>query len=107
MIAEPWLHRDDHGTDPAKPPRIDAHDHARDRLWLQCFLLSELCQAVIGEIFKVQSKDDQVIMLGHAFWSDENPNDRTIWTAVIEENLVKEWRVYYNTPEIRNKFGIE
>ena len=54
---------------------------------------------------RVQSQENVVMVLGHAFWSDEQPHDPVIWTAVIEDDLVREWRVHSDTAENRRKFG--
>jgi ketosteroid isomerase-like protein len=55
---------------------------------------------------RVESRDDLVIAIGYAYWSEENQHDPVIWTAKIENDLVVEWRVYEDTEENRKKFGI-
>ncbi len=55
---------------------------------------------------RIESHDNLVVMLGHAFWSDEQPHDAAIWTATIIDDLVAEWHIYYDTPEERRKFGL-
>lgn len=52
---------------------------------------------------KIESRDNIVIITGHAYWSEENSFDPAIWVAIIEENLVAEWRIFYNTEENRKK----
>ncbi len=55
---------------------------------------------------RVESRDDLVIISGFAYWSEKNRHDPAIWTATIENNLVAEWRIYYDTEENRKKFGL-
>ena len=55
---------------------------------------------------KLESRDDIVIISGSAYWSEENQDDSSIWIVKIEDDLVKEWRIYYNTDENRKLFNI-
>jgi predicted SnoaL-like aldol condensation-catalyzing enzyme len=55
---------------------------------------------------KLESRDDIVLITGSAYWSEENPDDSSIWVVKIEDDLVKEWRIYYNTDENRKLFNI-
>lgn len=56
---------------------------------------------------KVTSKDSTVFLQGYCTCSDERLNNiRCIWVAPIENNKVKEWRIYLDIEENRNKFGI-
>jgi hypothetical protein len=55
---------------------------------------------------KVAVSDNLVFVRGFAYWSEEMQYDPVIWTAIIEDNLISEWRVYVDTPEIRNKFKL-
>jgi hypothetical protein len=55
---------------------------------------------------RVQSKDNDVMILGYAFWSDKQPYDPGIWTATIVEDRVREWRVYDDTPENRRRCNL-
>ncbi|MDD5544140.1 MAG: nuclear transport factor 2 family protein [Acidobacteriia bacterium] len=54
----------------------------------------------------IVSKDNVVFIRGFAFWSEENPHDPVIWTATIVDDLVREWRVYVDTPENRERFNL-
>ena len=56
---------------------------------------------------RVESRDNLVILIGHAYWSEQNSYDPAIWTARIENDLVAEWRIYEDTAENRKKFYIE
>lgn len=53
------------------------------------------------------SKDNKVIMTGFAYWSEQQPYDPAIWVATIVDELVREWRIYSDTPENRALLGIE
>ena len=55
---------------------------------------------------RVESRDDLVVLVGYAYWSDESKYDPAIWTARIENDLVAEWRIYEDTEDNRVKFGI-
>ncbi len=55
---------------------------------------------------RVQSKENVVMILGHAFWSDEQPYDRAIWVATIVDNLVREWHIYPDTEHNRRRFNL-
>jgi hypothetical protein len=52
----------------------------------------------------VQSKENLVMILGRAFWSDEQPYDPVIWIATIVDDLVGEWRIYADTEDNRRRF---
>ena len=55
---------------------------------------------------RVESRDNLVILIGYGTWREgENP-DHAIWAATIEDDLVAEWRIYHDTPENRERFGI-
>ncbi|KPK62773.1 hypothetical protein AMJ83_09820 [candidate division WOR_3 bacterium SM23_42] len=55
---------------------------------------------------RVGSQDDLVILIGYAYWSEENKYDPAIWTARIENDLVAEWRIYEDTEENRKMLGV-
>jgi hypothetical protein len=55
---------------------------------------------------RVESKDDLVIIIGHAFWSEKQPFDPVIWTAKIENDRVARWRIYDDTEGNRKGLGI-
>ncbi|KPK70444.1 hypothetical protein AMJ87_08825, partial [candidate division WOR_3 bacterium SM23_60] len=54
---------------------------------------------------RVESRGDSVILLGYAYWNEDNTYDPAIWTAKIENDLVAEWRIYEDTEENREKFS--
>jgi len=55
---------------------------------------------------KIEAIDNFVSVLGFAFWSEKEPNDPVIWTAIIDENLISEWRIYEDSPGNRKKFNL-
>lgn len=55
---------------------------------------------------RVESRDELVILIGHATWSKGSSADHAIWTARIEHDLVAEWRIYHDTEENRRRLDI-
>ena len=55
---------------------------------------------------RMESTENLVVMLGHAYWSEERPYDPAIWTAIIENDLVREWRIYADSEENRRRFNL-
>jgi predicted SnoaL-like aldol condensation-catalyzing enzyme len=56
---------------------------------------------------RVESQGDLVILIGYAIWSkNSSERDHAIWTATIENDLVKEWHIYEDTHKNREKLNI-
>lgn len=55
---------------------------------------------------RVESVDNIVVMLGHAYWSEDQVYDPAIWTATIFNGLVREWRIYPDTEANRKAFKL-
>ena len=56
---------------------------------------------------RVESKENLVILIGYALWfKDSSERDYAIWTATIENDLVKEWHIYEDNAENREKLNI-
>jgi hypothetical protein len=55
---------------------------------------------------RIESKDNLVTILGCAYWSQDKRNDPSIWTATIVNDLVQEWRVYFDTEANRRRFNL-
>ena len=55
---------------------------------------------------RVQSKENVVMILGYAFWSEEQPYDPAIWVATVVDDLLAEWHIYPDTGENRKRFGL-
>jgi hypothetical protein len=55
---------------------------------------------------RVDSRENVVVLRGFAYWSEDNPHDAAIWKATIENDLVAEWRIYYDTEANRKELGL-
>jgi len=55
----------------------------------------------------VTSDSDVVLMAGYSTCSEPALDGRAIWTARIVGDQVSEWRVYDDTPEIRQHLGVD
>ena len=56
---------------------------------------------------EIKEVNDEVHVIGYAFWSEEESYDPVIWTAKFEDSLISEWRVYEDTEESRRKFNFK
>lgn len=82
---------------------IDRGKESMTKGWIEFF---EKFPDYRNTFTRVESRDDLVIVIGYAYWSEENKHDPVIWTAKIENDLVAVWRIYKDTEENRKKFGI-
>ena len=55
---------------------------------------------------KVATRNETVTIIGHSTCSDKRLHGPAIWTAKIIKSKVAEWRVYDDTPDIRQKLGV-
>lgn len=55
---------------------------------------------------KIIADEGNVYILGHAYWSAKEPYDPVIWTALVRNDLIKEWRIYEDSPENRKRFKL-
>ena len=55
---------------------------------------------------RVESQDNRVTILGYAYWSENEPYDPVIWTGIIVDDRVQEWRVYADTESNRRQFNL-
>jgi len=55
---------------------------------------------------KIVAHGDRVFIRGFAFWNNQNPYDRVIWTARVLHGRILEWTVYKDIPENRIKFDL-
>ncbi len=67
----------------------------------------ELCPGYKNTFELVRADGDTVIIRGFAYWSEKQPHDPVIWTAVIADGKVREWRIYHDTAENRTIFHLE
>jgi hypothetical protein len=59
-----------------------------------------------NDFSRVESRDDLVILIGYAEWSEGGPPDHAIWTARIRNDQVAEWRIYHDNAENRAALGV-
>jgi len=55
---------------------------------------------------KFQTIENEVYILGFAYWSKDEPYDPVIWRAKIEDNLIQEWQIFVDTPENKEKYNL-
>lgn len=55
---------------------------------------------------KIRTRDGRVAILGHAECSDARLHGPTLWSAVVKERQVAEWRVLEDTPANRLHLGL-
>ena len=55
---------------------------------------------------KIVKKDGLICIPGYAYWKEDYPYDPVNWTAVIEDHMITEWRVYEDSPENRTRFNL-
>ena len=55
---------------------------------------------------RVESQGSLVVLYGYATWEKGADPDYAIWTAVIEDDLVAEWRIYEDTEENKRRFNL-
>jgi ketosteroid isomerase-like protein len=55
----------------------------------------------------LESRDKLVIIVGHSTCSFKPLDGPALWTAMVDNDLVAEWRVYLDTVENRNKLNIK
>ncbi|MFX0029803.1 MAG: hypothetical protein ACFE8B_11375 [Candidatus Hermodarchaeota archaeon] len=56
---------------------------------------------------RVESRDNLVILIGYALWSERSlEEDHAIWIATIENDMVSKWQIYEDTNENRTKLNI-
>lgn len=82
---------------------IDKGKESMTKGWTQFF---ENFPDYKNNFSRVESRENLVILIGYAYWSEKNKYDPAIWTARIENDLVAEWRIYDDTKENREKFNI-
>ncbi len=55
---------------------------------------------------RVESQDNLVVIVGHAYWSEAQPFDPVIWTAIVVDDMVREWRIYADTERNRQLLNL-
>ena len=83
--------------------QVVAGKDANVKSWTQFF---EMCPVYKNTFDRIESRANQVIILGHAYWNEKQPYDPGIWTARIEGDRVAEWRLYDDTANNRADLGL-
>ncbi len=52
------------------------------------------------------TRDDVVTIVGYSECAEPSLAGPAIWTATIRERAIVEWRVYEDTPDIRDRLGV-
>ena len=55
---------------------------------------------------RIESRENLVVILGHAYWSEKQTYDPVIWTATIVDDLAREWRVCEDTAGNRKRLKL-
>jgi hypothetical protein len=55
---------------------------------------------------KFNTIENEVYILGFAYWSKNEPYDPVIWRAQIVVDLIREWQIFVDTPENREKYNL-
>jgi predicted SnoaL-like aldol condensation-catalyzing enzyme len=56
---------------------------------------------------RIHSEGNLVVLYGYGTWCKDGEPDFAIWTALIENDLVAEWRIYQDNTENRKRFNLE
>jgi hypothetical protein len=73
------------------------------RNWKQLF---EMLPDYRNTFTRLESRENLVVILGYAYWSQKQPYDPAIGTATIVNDLVREWRIYADSEENRRRFDL-
>ena len=71
--------------------------------WIQFF---NLCPDYKNHFTRIESKDDRVVIIGFSTSSNKELDGPALWTALIKNDLIDEWRILDDTKENRNLLGI-
>jgi predicted SnoaL-like aldol condensation-catalyzing enzyme len=55
---------------------------------------------------RIEARGNFVLIRGHAYWGDSQPNDPAIWTATIVHDHVRERHIYADTEQNRAAFNL-
>jgi predicted SnoaL-like aldol condensation-catalyzing enzyme len=83
--------------------QVLAGKDANVKSWTKFF---EMCPVYKNTFARIESRADQVIIIGYAYWNEKQPYDPVIWTARIEGDRVAEWRIYDDTVANRANLGL-
>ncbi|KPL16664.1 MAG: hypothetical protein AMS23_06510 [Bacteroides sp. SM1_62] len=71
--------------------------------WKQFFEMFPLYKNIFNQI---KADGDRVFVLGFAYWSEKEPYDPVIWTAIVKDDLIAEWRIYEDSTDNRKQFNL-
>ena len=71
--------------------------------WIRFF---ELFPEYRNTFTDVKSNGNLIILFGYATWKKGEAPDHVIWTAIIKDDLVAEWRIYEDSEENKEKFKV-
>lgn len=56
---------------------------------------------------EIESKENKVFVIGNSTCKTKALDGPALWTAIVRNGLVKEWRVYHDTPKNRKKLSLK
>lgn len=59
-----------------------------------------------NHFIRIESQENLVIIIGYSTCSTKALDGPALWTAIIENDLVAEWRILEDSKENRKLFGI-
>jgi len=71
--------------------------------WIQFF---NLCPDYKNHFTRIGSKDDRVVIIGFSTCSNKELDGPALWTALLKNDLIDEWRILDDTNENRKLLGI-
>jgi ketosteroid isomerase-like protein len=71
--------------------------------WKQFFEMFPVYKNTFNQI---KADGDRVYVLGFAYWSEKEPYDPVIWTAIVKDDLIAEWRIYEDSTDNRKQFNL-
>jgi hypothetical protein len=80
--------------------------HSKSKMieaWRNFFESNQNYKNIFLAIF---SEDNIVKIIGYAYWSEENKHDPALWVVKIENDLVSEWNIYFDSEENRRLLGL-
>jgi ketosteroid isomerase-like protein len=83
----------------------DEKVHQTKEFMIKCWKeFSQMFPAYKNNFTRIELNGDMVVIAGYAYWNEENTFDPAIWSARIENDLVAEWKIYYDNADNRARF---
>jgi ketosteroid isomerase-like protein len=60
-----------------------------------------------NHFLELESKEDKVFVIGNSTCKAKKLDGPALWTAIVRNGLVKEWRVYHDSPKNRKKLSLK